>query len=269
MKWNFRGKHMTRGAAPATTPLKTSTAVFRRRAPGNGDRPRIIRPRQAIQTGAFSQSKFWFDQLMNWAMKDPAFKMQLFRFIDVFPMLDTPEMVHDYLVDYLSQPRVTLPPAMQLGLKAGGLAKGLFAKTIAGRITAMARNFIAGVDAADALSALEKLWNEGIGFSVDLLGEACVSHAEARAYQDRYLDLVEKLPATVAKWPANPKLETDHIGPVPRTNVSIKISSLSARTDAIDFKGSLLALSEALKPILQAAARNGVLREFRHGTIRA
>ncbi len=157
---------------------------------------------------------------------------------------------------------MTLPPGMELGLKAGGLAKGLFAKTVAGRITAMARNFIAGVDAADALPTLEKLWKDGIAFSVDLLGEACVSHAEARAYQDRYLDLVEKLPATVAKWPANPQLETDHIGPVPRTNVSIKISSLSARTDAIDFKGSLLALTEALKPILEAAARNGVLVNF-------
>ena len=144
---------------------------------------------------------------MNWAMKDPAFKMQLFRFIDVFPMLNTPEMVHDYLVDYLSQPNVTLPPGMDLGLKAGGLAKGLFAKTIAGRITAMAGNFIAGADAADALPTLEKLWKNGVGFSVDLLGEACVSHAEARAYQERYLDLVQNLPGTVAKWPANPQLE--------------------------------------------------------------
>ena len=87
-----------------------------------------------IAPGVFS-ARFWSDQLMNWAMKDPAFKVQLFRFVDVFPMLRTPALVHDYLIDYLSQPGVTLPPGMDLGLKAGGLAKGLMAKTIAGRIT--------------------------------------------------------------------------------------------------------------------------------------
>ena len=126
----------------------------------------------------------------------------------------------------------------------------------------MAGNFIVGANAADALPVLEKLWKNGVGFSVDLLGEACLSHAEARAYQERYLDLVQNLPAAAAKWPANAQLEADHVGPVPRANVSIKISSLSARTDAIDFQGSLAALREALGPILEAAARNNVLVNF-------
>jgi RHH-type transcriptional regulator, proline utilization regulon repressor / proline dehydrogenase / delta 1-pyrroline-5-carboxylate dehydrogenase len=261
MKWSLRGKRRTRDAAPAAKPTTIATlpSGLERRTLEIG-RELLGSARQHRQ-GLFS-ARFWSDQLMNWAMKDPAFKLQLFRFIDVFPMLNTPEMVHDYLVDYLSQPEVTLPPMMELGLKAGGVAKGLFAKTVAARVTAMARNFIAGVDATDALPALEKLWKEGIGFSVDLLGEACVSNVEALAYQGRYLDLVEKLPATVVKWPGNPKLDTDHIGPIPRTNVSIKISSLSARTDAVDLEGSLLALREALKPILAAAARNNVLVNF-------
>jgi RHH-type transcriptional regulator, proline utilization regulon repressor / proline dehydrogenase / delta 1-pyrroline-5-carboxylate dehydrogenase len=213
------------------------------------------------RAGVFS-ARFWSDQLMNWAMKDPAFKIQLFRFIDVFPMLKTPEQVHDCLADYLGQPGVTLPPGMGLGLAAGGLAKGLMAKTITGRITAMAGNFIAGVDAASALPTLEKLWQSGVAFSVDLLGEACVSDAEAEVYQRRYLDLIETLPARAARWPANPLLETDYLGPIPRTNVSVKISSLCARTDPIDFDGSLGALHEALRPILEAAARNGVFVNF-------
>ena len=59
--------------------------------------------------------RFWNDQMMNWAMKDPAFKVQLFRFIDVFPMLRTPALVHDYLTDYLSQPGVTFRPAWTSG----------------------------------------------------------------------------------------------------------------------------------------------------------
>jgi len=221
----------------------------------------LLRDARRHRAGLFS-ARFWSDQLMSWAMKDPAFKIGLFRFVDVFPMLNTPQKVHDYLVDYLTQPGVTLPPGMDLGLKAGGLAKGIMAKTIAGRITAMAGNFIAGTDAQSALPKLRDLWNQGVAFSVDLLGEACVSDQEARQYQQRYLDLVQNLPEQVRHWNANPQLETDHLGPNPRVNVSIKLSSLSARTDPIDFQGSIERLAHALRPILHAARQNNVLINF-------
>ncbi len=183
-------------------------------------------------------------------------------------MLRTPEQVHEYLLDYLSQPGVTLPPGMELGLKAGGLAKGLMAKTIAGQITAMASNFIAGADAASALPTLQRLWNEGVAFSVDLLGEACLSDDEARAYQHRYLDLIETLPAAVAAWPANPLLESDHLGPVPRANVSIKLSALYARTDPIDFEGSLDALTGAPAADPGGGGQAQGVRQLRHGAVR-
>ncbi len=250
------------GPAPPKTPVSASDVE--RRAVEIG-RELLSRARE-YKPGLFT-ARFWSDQLMNWAMKDPAFKTQLFRFIDVFPLLNTPEMVHDYLLDYLSQPNVTLPPAVELGLKAGGLAKGLFAKTVAGRITAMAGNFIAGVDANDALPTLEKLWKQGVGFSVDLLGEACLSHSEARAYRDRYLDLVQGLPGAVAKWPANPQLETDHIGPVPRTNVSIKISSLSARAGRHRFQWVALRVKRGIETDPGSGGAERGVCELRHGTI--
>ena len=220
MAWLGRSKE--KASETQTVAAVPSEDVKRRTAEiGRG----LLKSAREYQAGIFS-ARFWNDQLMNWAMKDPAFKVQLFRFIDVFPMLRTPALVHDYLTDYLSQPGVTLPPGMDLGLKVGGLAKGLMAKTIAGRITAMASNFMAGVDAATALPYLKKLWDEGVAFSVDLLGEACLSDEEVVAYQRRYLDLIETLPKAVAAWKPNPLLETDYLGPIPRTNVSIKISSL-------------------------------------------
>lgn len=207
-------------------------------------------------------SRFWSDWLMSWAMKEPAFKVQLFRFVDVFPMLRTPQQVYDYLVDYLTQPGVSLPPWMDFGLKIGANAKGMLARSIGNRITAMAGNFIAGADAAAALARLRKRWERGIAFSVDLLGEACVSDEEALAYQQRYLRLMETLPDEVRRWPADSRLESDHLGPVPRTNVSIKISSLDARADAVDFDGSVARLAERLRPILEAARRHNVLVNF-------
>ena len=213
------------------------------------------------RAGLFS-SRFWSDQMMTWAMHDPAFKVQLFRFVDAFPMLHSSGQVHEYLVDYLSQPGVTLPGWMQLGLKAGGLAKGVLSAAIANRISALAGNFIAGTDARSALPKLRALWKAGIAFSVDLLGEACLSDEEARAYQRRYLDLIETLPGAVASWPHAVVLASDHLGPIPRTNVSIKLSSLSPRSDAIELAGSLAQLQEALRPILEAARERGVLVNF-------
>ena len=205
---------------------------------------------------------FWSDKLMDWSMKDEAFKVQLFRFVDAFPTLKTSESIYDHLNDYLSQPGVTPPPGFNLGMSLGGLAKGLMAKTMSGQITGMAEKFIAGTDAASALPQLKRLWKDGICFSVDLLGEACVSEHEADLYARKYLDLIENLPKTVAEWPANPRLESDHIGAIPRTNVSIKISSLSSRVDPIDTEGSIKGLMERIVPILEAARKAGVLINF-------
>ena len=118
MAWLGRGKQKTPTTQPQTKapqPASPSPEVERRATEIGRELLQLARDYKA---GVFS-AKFWSDQLMNWSMKDPAFKVQLFRFIDVFPMLHTPALVHAYLTDYLSQPGVTLPPGMDIGLKAG------------------------------------------------------------------------------------------------------------------------------------------------------
>ncbi|MDX9910901.1 MAG: proline dehydrogenase family protein [Phycisphaerales bacterium] len=207
-------------------------------------------------------AKFYSDKLMDWSMKDQQFKVQMFRFVDAFPVLRTPESVHEHLTDYLTQPGVKLPAGMDLGLKAGGLAKGLLSGTISSQIKGMAQKFIAGTDAASALPGLRELWKDGIAFSVDLLGEACVSDAEADAYQHKYLDLVSNLPGEVAGWSVSERLERDHLGPIPRVNVSVKISSLSAKCDPIDTEGGIRDVMSRLVPILERAREKGVFINF-------
>lgn len=216
---------------------------------------------RAHKAGLLS-ARFYQDKLMDWAMKDQEFKVQLFRFVDAFPVLTTPEMVHDHLVDYLSQPGVKPPPGMDLALKAGGIAKGIAARSISSQIKGMASNFIAGTDAKSALPGLRDLWKDGIAFSVDLLGEACLSDAEADAYRDKYHDLITNLPDEVAVWGGNERLESDHLGGIPRTNVSIKISSLSGRLNPIDTEGSIRDLMTRLVPLLEAARDRGVFVNF-------
>jgi RHH-type proline utilization regulon transcriptional repressor/proline dehydrogenase/delta 1-pyrroline-5-carboxylate dehydrogenase len=213
------------------------------------------------RTGVLSAA-FWSDKLMDWAMKDEAFKVQLFRFVDAFPRLMTPEQVHDHLVDYLGQPGVTLPPGLGVGLKAGGLLKGTMTKTITSRISSMAEKFIAGTDAASAAPTLRKLRQRGIAFSVDLLGEGCVSAEEAEADREQYLKLVKALPDHVRDWPEDERLDRDHVGPIPRANVSIKITALMAQIDPIVTDRAVDALTETLTPILEAAREHDVLINF-------
>ncbi len=221
----------------------------------------VLRQARKHRSGLLSK-QFWSDKLMDWSMQDHDFKVQLFRFVDAFPTLRTPEAVHEHLMDYLTQPGVNLPAGMGLATSAGGLAKGLMTKTITGQIEGMAKKFIAGTDAQSALPNLEKLWKDGIAFSVDLLGEACVSDAEADMYAQKYMDLVGNLPETVSAWKAIPRLESDHLGAIPRTNVSIKISSLSAKSDPIDTEGAIRDLMSRIVPILELAKQKNVLINF-------
>jgi RHH-type proline utilization regulon transcriptional repressor/proline dehydrogenase/delta 1-pyrroline-5-carboxylate dehydrogenase len=58
------------------------------------------------------------------------------------------------------------------------------------------------------------------------------------------------------------RLERDHLGPIPRTNVSIKISSLSARCDPIDSAGAMRDLMSRLVPLLKVARDKGVFINF-------
>lgn len=162
--------------------------------------------------------KFWSDQFIAWAMRDAGFKTELFRFIDVFPVLRTPEAVGAHLREYLERDEITLPAGLGMALAAGKLVPGKLAQMVTGQVEAMAGKFIGGRDAAEALPRLRGLWDAGIGFSVDVLGEACVSELEAAAYRQRYINLIEKLADEVRAWPPPPTayaaLEEDHLGPI-------------------------------------------------------
>jgi len=221
----------------------------------------MLRRARGHKAGVLS-AKFYSDALMEWSMKDPNFKVQMFRFVDAFPMLRSSEAIYDHLEDYLGQPGVTVPGVIAGAMKAGKLAKGAAVAVIKQQINGMASKFIAGTDAASAVGGLKSMWDEGVAFSVDLLGETCVSDEEADGYAAKYLDLIKNLPGEVAGWKGQPRLETDHLGAIPRVNVSIKISALSARVDPIDTEGSIQDLMKRLVPILEVARERGVFVNF-------
>ncbi len=202
------------------------------------------------------------DRWMQWAMRDPAFRTQLFRFVDAFPTLRGAHRIQAHLRDHLSQQGVELPRWLAAGLAAGSWVPGVVARTTAKQIEAMARRFIAGSDESEALPQLRERWERGVAFSVDLLGEACLSLEEADAYQQRYLRLIDALAREVVSWPARPTLESDALGALPRANVSIKISALHPKVDPLDFDGSIARLEERIEPILRAAEAQHVFVNF-------
>ena len=212
--------------------------------------------------GVFNKD-FWQGRILEWAMKDPEFKVDMFRFVDVLPALETTEQVSAHIKEYLLKDGRPLPAVMKLALKAasGGLTAGLGAMTIKKNVNEMAKNFIVGDDAKSALTVLKKLHHQkggGIAFTVDLLGEATVSDVEADDYRRRYLDLIGNLPDEVEKFKPDDVIDRNHLGPIPRTNVSLKMSAMDSQIDPADPAGSVARLKERVLPLFLLAKQKNV-----------
>jgi RHH-type proline utilization regulon transcriptional repressor/proline dehydrogenase/delta 1-pyrroline-5-carboxylate dehydrogenase len=195
-------------------------------------------------------AKRWLGSIMDRAIKNEDFKLRLFRFVDVLPSLKTDELTVRLLNEYFS-PETDVPKIISSGIRMlskTGLVPHVAGPAIRKSVEAIARQFIAGENAAGALKALEGVRRDGTGFSVDILGEVVVSNKEARDNADRYLSLFDALHA---KFPQ----ETD-------LDVSLKVSSFYSQLDPVDWEGSIEKASENLRPLLRKAKALGISITF-------
>ena len=209
----------------------------------------------AGQAPSMFNRRWWSQAAINLAMHDSAFKTQLFRFIDVLPSVTDDARVVTLAQEYLGDVSAQIFGA-QWGLHAVAatqLGARLTGKAIRGQVEQMARSFIAGGTVAEAEPVLADLWAHGRSWSVDLLGEATISDREADRYRDRCLKALRELAQIAMDWPSVPLLERDHLGPVPRVQLSLKISALSPHLDPIDPEGSYRSAAARLRPILDVA----------------
>ena len=216
---------------------------------------RALAKRSAGSSPTVFDPRWWSGNLLEWCMKDETFKVQLFRFIDVLPCLRDDAHVARLLEEYFGETE-TLAPSLQWGLRAMSatrLGARLSAKSLRHQIHQMARTFIAEASIESAVPVLARLWTEGRGFSVDLLGEATVSEQEADRYRDRCLEALRVLAKATAAWPSLPVLEQDRFGPLPRVNLSVKLSALYSQLDPIDPEGCFRAVAARLRPMLDLA----------------
>src|SRR5437016_1587971 len=224
----------------------------------------------AATTPRLFDRKWWTGRLLDWAIRDETFKVQLFRFIDVLPTLKTPSQIKRLVDEYFGQDTgLRDAPGgrslMRWGMRAlssVGFGAGVTADTIYNQAIQMANQFIVGAGTKEALPAVAGLWKRGIAHSVDLLGEATVCEPEAEAYAFRYHEAITALAEAAREWRTSPLLEADHLGPLPRTQVSIKLSALDSQFDPIDPEGCYAAVAARLRPLLRAAMQHGAAVTF-------
>src|SRR5437868_11839131 len=206
----------------------------------------------------FSKAGF-YQRMMALSMRDEHFKVQLFRSVDVPASLHRGTGIVQHLDEYFAGMRNGYAPWIRTGVRAARIVPWVSGQLLRWNVSGMARQFIAGRNPEDVMKTLRKRRSQGIGFTVDLLGEAVVSEQEANEYASRCLELLEHLGRETRGW-------TDPLGKntqwFPVVNLSIKISALYSQMNPADPADAIAHLAPKLRPILRRARDLGVFVNF-------
>src|SRR3954452_18844572 len=195
---------------------------------------------------------------MELSAQDAELRAALFRFVDVTPACNSLDELARHLAGYLEDVDDKPPPlkaAMRMAeSRAGRTALGAAA---AAGVKHMAHRFIVGATPRDAVGDLRAMWRDGIAASLDLLGEATVTAPEADRYASRCAEALDELARAYEKVPEREQLEHDSAGPLPRANLSVKVSALTPlmRPEAAELGRDDAA--RRLRPLLQRAREHG------------
>ncbi len=205
------------------------------------------------------QRRWWDDRIMDWSMSDEQLKVQLFRFVDVLPMLTTSSMVSTRLTEYLGEADQALGWFGRMGL---GVAKSTpptrWALSKIAKLGAadFAKKFIAGSNYDEVLRVALRQREMQRAFTLDILGEAVISYGEADQYFKAYVDLLNAVSNVVNTWPHNSLLDEDEQGKIPRANLSIKLSALDCHFYPIEGEQVVERVGRRLKELLRVARQN-------------
>jgi RHH-type proline utilization regulon transcriptional repressor/proline dehydrogenase/delta 1-pyrroline-5-carboxylate dehydrogenase len=201
-------------------------------------------------------------RLMEWSMRNEALKVQLFRFVDVLPVLSSSKEIARHAQEYLGSGVSGLPLPVQWGVQASPTLPWLTGFAARKGVEQMAKAFILAPNGAEAVPKLLEMRKLPLAFTVDILGETAVSETEAEQYLARYQELVTSLSTEASGWPAVDQIDRDDRGAIPRVNVSVKISALYSQIHPTDPEGALAHLLPRLLPLLIHARDAGVFINF-------
>jgi RHH-type proline utilization regulon transcriptional repressor/proline dehydrogenase/delta 1-pyrroline-5-carboxylate dehydrogenase len=209
----------------------------------------------ANEQPALFNSATWTGRVMQLCMQNEEFKTSLFRFVDVFPVLQTPAQVTGHIRHYFGDDE-KLPPALASGARLAGrlgtLGGSLLSRVITANIHEMARQFIVGENPENLAERLQALHRDGFAAVVDVLGEATLSHDEAARYEHTYLQLLDMLTVEQQRWPHLPQLAG-----APAINLAVKPTALFCLANPIDFAGSVEGILAPLRRLTDRAVQAG------------
>ena len=198
---------------------------------------------------------WWTGKVMDWSMKNEAFKIQLFRFVDVLPYLTTSDSLSRHIEEYFADEDANIPDVLKWGATktkiGGGLVAKILNRTIRTNIEGMARQFIIGQNTKEAVRGIEKLRKDGFACVLDLLGEATVSEKEADTYMDAYMEILDAVAAAQSNWKGLGTGDELDWGHAPKLNIAVKPSAFYSQSKPVDMQGTVDGMLSRIEPIFK------------------
>ncbi|PSM48764.1 L-glutamate gamma-semialdehyde dehydrogenase [Chroococcidiopsis sp. CCALA 051] len=207
----------------------------------------------------------WDDKLLAWAMSNPGLRVQLFRFIDCLPALRSKPEIARHLQEYLGDESVELPTALKGMLNFANpdsMPGQVAATTVSTAVETLAHKYIAGENIQQTLKTIERLRKEKMAFTIDILGEAVITEAEAQSYLERYLDLMAQLAAASKNWKPVAQIDEADGEALSQVQVSVKLTAFYSQFDPLDAAGSAARVSDRIRTVLRKAQELGVSIHF-------
>lgn len=207
--------------------------------------------------------EYWQQFGMNWLTRDEDLKRRLFEFIAALPSADGARHVAAELERKLTEgnrPLASLPAPILLAAvmsRPGSPLRGLIGAAARRGSLTMAQQFICGATAEQAIDSVCKLRRQGMAFTLDVLGEAVHDDAVALTLQKRYIELIDRLSAVAPAWKGDRSLDQAPFGPLPRVNLSIKLTAIVNAMDPPQGESGIEAVLDRLRPILRRARERG------------
>jgi RHH-type transcriptional regulator, proline utilization regulon repressor / proline dehydrogenase / delta 1-pyrroline-5-carboxylate dehydrogenase len=201
------------------------------------------------------------DKLMAWTMENEGLRVQLFRLIDCLPALQSKAEIARHMQAYLASDSIDVPALRSLlnfsTDNPNSITATAAATTLATAVSTLAKRYICGENLAAASKTIERLRRDRLAFTLDLLGEAVISEAEAQAYLDRYLAIMADLTDRAKNWESIAQIDLAEGSIIPRIQVSVKLSALYSQFDPIDPVTTTAKVSEPARVLLRKAKELG------------
>jgi RHH-type proline utilization regulon transcriptional repressor/proline dehydrogenase/delta 1-pyrroline-5-carboxylate dehydrogenase len=167
--------------------------------------------------------------------------------------------------EYLGDESVELPAALKGMLnfaQADSMPGQVAATTVSTAVETLAHKYIAGETTKQVIKTIERLRKEKMAFTLDLLGEAVITEAEAQSYLNRYLELIEQLTEEAKKWSTVEAIDIADGETLPRVQVSVKLTAFYSQFDPLDAVGSQERVSDRIRTLLRRAKELGAAVHF-------